>query len=82
MHWYFARVTWRNRQIEAGWMLAADDAEILDYARAMGYSVDYTYIGVADMSSVTPKLHGSELTEDQLVVFTDILRGGNGIQTH
>jgi hypothetical protein len=54
MNYYMAALTRRGTVIELGWMLAADDNELIQYARTMGYGIDIWYLGQADMSAVMP----------------------------
>ena len=35
---------------ENGWMAASDEQELLGYAKAMGYSIDFAYLGLLDRS--------------------------------
>ena len=56
LHYYLTLLTHRGRTVEHGWMLAADDNELVAYARTMGYGIAITHLGEADISSVTPAL--------------------------
>ena len=56
MNWYLTTIIRKGVVIERGWMLAATDVELIDYARVMGYGIDITFLGAADMTSVTPEL--------------------------
>ena len=60
MNWYMVTLTWRGAVIERGWMLAANDNELIQYAQAMGYGIDARRLGPADMSAVTPTLLNDE----------------------
>jgi len=54
MNYYLTALTRGNRVIERGWMLAATDRELIDYARTMGYGIDITYLGRADLRACFP----------------------------
>lgn len=53
MNWYLTTLTRGDKIVERGWMLAETDRELIDYARAMRYGIDVTYVGLADMTAVT-----------------------------
>jgi hypothetical protein len=56
MNWYMVTLTSRGATVAWGWMLAATDIELVDYARKMGYGIDIEYKGIADMNAVTPEI--------------------------
>lgn len=56
MHWFLTYLTKGGKTIEAGWMLAENGDELIQYANIMGYGIDLTYLGPADMSSILPKI--------------------------
>lgn len=56
MNWYMTTLTRGGKIVERGWMLAASDTELVDYARTMGYGIDIEYLGRANMRAVTPEI--------------------------
>jgi len=52
MNYYLVRLTYHGIVTEYGWMLAATDRELIDYARIMGYGIDIQYLGQANLASV------------------------------
>ena len=56
MNYYMTTFTKGERIVERGWMLAATDRELVDYARTMGYGIDCQYLGRADMAAVSARV--------------------------
>jgi hypothetical protein len=56
MFWYLTTLSKKGKQIGSGWMMAANDMELVEHARMMGYSIDIQFLGQADMRSTFPKL--------------------------
>lgn len=52
MNYYLVTLVWRGKTVERGWMLAADDMELISYARTLGYGIDIEYLGRANMQAV------------------------------
>ena len=40
LRWYRATFMQGGQVVESGWMLAADDDELVNYAKVMGYGID------------------------------------------
>lgn len=58
MNWYFVVLSSNGGSHihEAGWMLAADDMELVWYALCMGYGIDIKYLGEANMQAFFPEV--------------------------
>lgn len=54
--YYLATFTRLGAVVEYGWMLAAHDTELVNYARTMGYSIDYALLGQADLTTLMPRV--------------------------
>lgn len=54
MNWYLAMFSQGGIIRAHGWHLAADDMELVAYARDMKYSIDVVYLGAADMRAMLP----------------------------
>jgi hypothetical protein len=56
MNYYLTMLMKSGAVVQHGWMMAETDNELVVYARNMGYGIDLTYLGEADMSSETPRI--------------------------